>query len=752
MPDQILQSPDALSVPKAQPIQVNAPLAQRAASLAIKPNQAQSRQASDNFAEARNAMESVRQENLNALASVFPAVTGMMGKMSENEFADGFMRQMQGDSVKKIAEEQPFNGLFGDGAAVRGARAAQQMSFATSMDMWVSQNQGELARMGLDEQRRALSDYVNGMATGDEQADLMTAQAAIGRFPAILENLARSANQESQHQAAAQQADAISSHAKSLSWARGEVLQGRMSQDSYSTLQAQAVDMLKPMPGQSEQSYRSQMQGAVLQNMRDGNFDMADLIKDKVLQGQLSPEESMQFDSQVKRARAEWLLDNPSSKDYNEFAMGLPSQIAGGRYNSVHDLIQDMDQMNETYARETGSLTPFIDNEQRGKYMGMFTNYENQAQQNADRDSQKLLDENTKRALYVESYAKGSPSGMAASGLDEPTKNEIEKAQSIRFFQEGAKGPSGEVISRLAAQGYTNKPLKESITRTLSLIKNGAVPSKDSLLNLQMAYQKLEGTKYGMGAVATYFDDDIDIAKSMAHMNLEDPRNVTQLKTMVEARKTAVSVTPEIQKQADELVLNEVTPNFLKRWFGDSKSIGAGYQAALKAELPKQLATTLQKYPNLSDEEAMKIAYSKVMANKDVAGDMLITGSKPGQFINTLNQSLNMKIQNANDPRINAMFDTFVKDKVPHNQGYTVGGITMAGQGDHMFLSLLRDDGTTMDVAVTVSELAGLENSNRTKKQVERNKTEQQNAAAREQYNAGWRNLAQQQSQGMRGK
>ncbi|UQT03836.1 peptidoglycan hydrolase [Serratia phage vB_SmaP-Kaonashi] len=737
MPDEILKAPEALSIPKAQPVQINTPLAQRAASLAVKPNQAQSREASYSLAETRQAFANVKEANMRAMAQLAPGIAKMWEEHNQNEFADGFMRQMQGESVKKIADEQLFNGLFGDGAAVRGAQAAQQMSIATSMDMWVAQNQGDLARMSLDEQRAALSGFVKNMQTGDASADLMTANMAIQRFPGILENLARSAHQESQQQAAVAQSDAISAHSKSLSWAQGEVQAGRMSVETYKSWQAQAVDVLKPLPGQSGESYRNAMQAAALQNIKDGNADMAQLIEDTV-RPQLTPEQSMKFDGQVKAARSQWLLDNPQSRDFTEYSMGLPTQISADRYDSKEQLSAEIDAMNARHDRETGSLTPFIDNEQRGRFLAMWDAQQQRNQEKNQAAQQKILDDHQKRAMYIEGYAKGSPSVMQASGLDAATKTAVEQAQATRFYQDKGTG-SAEVYSRLAAQGYVSGPFKETIDSTMGLIKSGKTPTQERLAALQFAYTKLEQSPYGQGALQAYFGDDLDLAQEMSGMDLSDPKNLAQLRTTVEARKVSLSVTPDEMKKAQDLVIDEVSPAWYSRLFGDGKKLGAGYENYLKAEMPKHLATVMKQNPNLTTDQAMQRAHALTVKNTDQAGDYLVTGSKPGQFLAELNKHMDVAISAKDDRRINTLMQEAVKERFPHQQGWDIGGIVMAPSGDRVVFNLTRGDGTYNVMTLTTAQMADIDKKARAKQAAANQAKAKADREFREQQAAGWK-------------
>ncbi|AWH15405.1 hypothetical protein [Aeromonas phage 25AhydR2PP] len=700
----ILQTPGASALPKSQPIVANVPVSSQLANNATRPSQIAFGEAYSNHRESVDVLRSVEQRNLRALSALSPMIADKLKESQEREFQDGFLRQMQGTSVKEIADEQPFAGLFGDGAAVRGARASQQVAAATALDMYVAQNKGDLSRMSLDEQRAALGNFVSELATGDEEADMVTANAAIQRFPAMLDTLARSADAEMQHTAAAQQADAVGSHASALSLARQDVVMGKMSPTYFGQLQEQALEVLKPLPGQSSESYRNGMQSAAVMHAKNGNFDMVALIQDEVLTHALTPDEQMRFDGQMKLARAEWLKDNPVSWDYEQYSQGLGVQISGGRYMSVADLTSEIEQVNARYMAETGSVTPVIDNAERGRYMAMWDQEQQRAEAQAEKMGQAELDEYTKRTAYVRGMATGSPSQMEASGLSTQEKYAIDVAEADRFLSEEPGGPSGVVVGKLASQGHVNKPLQERLNSTLAVLTSGGVPSEEKMDQFRIAFAKMENTAQGVATLDAYFGDDMEMARAVATVPMT-PDNRAYFKQLAEGRKLRLAVPPDLMTKAKDVVKNEFTPSWWSRFTGDSRQLGAGFLNALQADMVANVGTVMQQQPNLSEEEVMKIAASRSMRNKDMAGDYLIGNSKPGAFLKAINQSTGIKIQDTRDQRINKMMQEAVLSKSPHMQDYTIGGVLMFNDNLAQF-QLVRDDGTPASVLIRLDEMA----------------------------------------------
>src|SRR5699024_680508 len=206
----------------------------------------------------------VNSRNLEALSRLSANLGQKFQEAQEDKFAEGYLRHMQGEAVADIAEENPFKGIFGDGAAVRGARAAQVQNSGSSVLAWVQANQGSLIGMPADAQRKAVADYIQTLNTGDPQADMLIAQNAMKILPAVMDNLTRASEGENQRQAALAQADTLEQHAQGLQYAADQVAKGQLAPEHYDALKAQAIQSAMPMPGQSPESYRASMQGNML--------------------------------------------------------------------------------------------------------------------------------------------------------------------------------------------------------------------------------------------------------------------------------------------------------------------------------------------------------------------------------------------------------------------------------------------------------------------------------------------------------
>lgn len=365
----ILPTVPNAAIERGQPIQVNAPMATQQAQQAFRPARSTYIQASGNAKQMDVLLGEVNSRNLEALSRLSANLGQKFQEAQEDKFAEGYLRHMQGEAVADIAEENPFKGIFGDGAAVRGARAAQVQNSGSSVLSWVQANQGSLIGMPADAQRKAVADYIQTLNTGDPQADMLIAQNAMKILPAVMDNLTRASEGENQRQAALAQADTLEQHAQGLQYAADQVAKGQLAPEHYDALKAQAIQSAMPMPGQSPESYRASMQGNMLSLVRNGQFELANSIRSQVLDPMLTPDEQFQLDQQMKQANATWLKDNPVSGDYTMFTGTLPSQINAGRYATEEQLLADIDRTNGDYKSQTGALNPMINNEEKAQYV-----------------------------------------------------------------------------------------------------------------------------------------------------------------------------------------------------------------------------------------------------------------------------------------------------------------------------------------------------------------------------------------------
>lgn len=711
--EQILPSVPNAAIQVGQPIQVNAPLATQRAAASFRPSDVNYQQAADDSRESAALIGQVSEANLRAMSAFSGSIATKVAEMEEEQFAEGFLRHMQGEAVADIAKDNPFQGIFGDGSAVRGARAAQVQNSGNSVLTWVQANQGDLAQMPADQQRKALADYMTSLNTGDPTADALIAQNAIKMFPAVMDNLTRISESENQRQAAVSQADVLEQGAQGLQYAADQVAKGQMAPEHYSYLKAQAIQSAMPMPGQSPESYRTAMQGNMLSLVRNGQFEFANELRTQVLDPMSTAEERFELDQQMKQAQAQWLVNNPVSSDYTVFTGTLPSQINAGRYGSLDQLSADIDHKNAEYKAQTGALTPLINNEDKAAYLNRWETWQQQEAAKQATAAGKAQDENVKRTLYLQGFAAGSPATMTASGLDARQKAAYEQAEAAKFLKEpGIQSASN--LGKLAVNGYTVAPLKEKLSGTLGMLKGGGVPRQEDIESLQQSYQKFMSTPYGAGAAEAYFGDDLPLVMEMSGMDLSNKSNQQYIREKAQAARTRITPNQEAITAANDLVDSELKPGWWSRTFGDAQAIGVGYEAVLKDEMKRHTAEVMAQMPNLSQDQVLKIASQRSMKGKQVLGNVLVAGPGADKLFRQLNTGLDIPMQTPSDTRFNVALNDVARTKVDKRYNFTVGSVN-AFQNGQIYMTVTRDDGVQQNIVTSATDLATSVNS--TKKQ-----------------------------------
>lgn len=709
----ILPTVPNAAIERGQPIQVNAPMATQQAQQAFRPARSTYIQASGNAKQMDVLLGEVNSRNLEALSRLSANLGQKFQEAQEDKFAEGYLRHMQGEAVADIAEENPFKGIFGDGAAVRGARAAQVQNSGSSVLSWVQANQGSLIGMPADAQRKAVADYVQTLNTGDPQADMLIAQNAMKILPAVMDNLTRASEGENQRQAALAQADTLEQHAQGLQYAADQVAKGQLAPEHYDALKAQAIQSAMPMPGQSPESYRASMQGNMLSLVRNGQFELANSIRSQVLDPMLTPDERFQLDQQMKQANATWLKDNPVSGDYTMFTGTLPSQINAGRYSSEDQLLADIDRTNADYKSQTGALNPMINNEEKAQYVARWQAWKQQQDAAAAKEQAKQDDEQVKRTIYMQGFAHGSPSVMTASGLDARQKAAFEQTEAAKFLTEpGLQSASN--LGKLAVNGYTLAPLKEKLSGTLGVLKGGGIPREEDMQALQASFQKFQNTPYGLGAAEAYFGEDLPLVMEMAGMDMSDKANQQYFRERAQAQRNVLKPGQDTINKANDLVDAEMQPGWWSKFWGDAQALGVGYESALKEDMKRHTAEVMAQYPNLNEEQVLKIAGQRSMKGKQVLGNMLVAGPGADKLFRNLNSHLDIPMQTPGDTRFNVAINDSIRTKVDKRYDFTVGSIN-AFQNGQMYVTVTRDDGVQQNIVMSAENVAQMINSSKAK-------------------------------------
>lgn len=718
----VLPSPNSYAVQQPQPILIETPKVTEAVRSGIRAGQLVNNQAANNIAEARQVVADMKAKDLRALASLSPTLAGYFKQQEEDEFAEGYLRHLQGESIADIGKDDPFRKLFGDGAAVRGARMREQEATGLGLASWVQENHGDLVRMSLDEQRIAIADYVKTLGTNDPQSDSLIAQGVMKMLPPMLNNLARGHVEEQQKQAAVSQAEVIKQTGDMLKFADAEKAKGRLSDEAYMQVQNTFLEAIRPLPGQSPEAYRAAMVGNYQMLLKEGLFEQANWVESQVLSQVLEPEEQLKLYNAGKQAQAIWLMDNPVSQDYSMYTEMLPSQIQAGRFNSTSALLNSIDTMNAKYQQQTGTPYPLINNKERAQYIDYFEKNRLREQEKAqaarEKQLEKAYEEETRRALYYQGYSQGDPVLMSASGLDSKQKYAVEQQVAADFFTSDNIG-TAETVGRLAINGGVNPLIKQNLNATISKLRNGSVPSQAEMANLQVAVKKFNNITNSEAAFESYFGEYADVAKEALNYDIvNDPRATEDFRSTVQSKKAILTAPKEVKDLAKDIT-SEITPGFFSRTFGDGRAIGAGAEQRIKQLAEQEMVAVLSANPNLPASSASERALSRVMSKASMVGNNFIEGDRGRQVFPTLNKHLDVPINDPKDTRFNVMFNDFIAERLG-TKDFEIGAINVVNNsGEFANATVIDKDGFPRVVPISISGVAKLYNTKLGDKQKE---------------------------------
>lgn len=718
----VLPTPNSYAVQQPQPILIETPKVTEAVRNGIKAGQLVNNQAANNIAEARQVVADMKTRDLKALASLSPTLAGYFKQQEEDEFAQGYLRHFQGESIAEIGKDDPFRKIFGDGAAVRGARMREQEAVGLGLTTWIQENHGDLIRMSLDEQRIAVGEYVKTLGTNDPQSDALIAQGVMKALPSVMDNLARGHVEEQQKQAAVSQSEVIKQTGDMLRFADSEKAKGRLSEAGYAQIQNQFLEAIRPLPGQSPEAYRAAMVGNYQMLLKDGQFAQANWLEEQVLSQVLEPEERLKLYSMGKQAQAIWLMDNPLSQSYSEYSETLPSHIQAGRFRNTKELLQSIDDMNQKYQQETGTPYPLINNKERAQYVDYFEKNRLREQEKAQaayaKQLEKAYEEETRRALYYQGYSQGDPVLMSASGLDSKQKYAVDQQVMADFFTSPNIG-TAETIGKLAINGGVNPLVKQTLNATISKLRNGSMPSQAEMANLQVAVKKFNNITNSEAAFESYFGEYADIAKDAINYDLvNDPRAQEDFRTTVQTKKMIVSAPQEIRDLAKENI-KELSPGFWSRTLGNGVEIGAGTEQRLKQLAEQEMVAVISANPNLPASVAQERSLSRVMSKASMIGNRLIEGDRGRNVFNVLNKNLTVPINDPQDTRFNVMFNDFIADRLG-TKDFEIGSINVINNsGEFANATVIDKDGLPRVVPISMSGVASLYNSKLRDKQKE---------------------------------
>ncbi|WP_299311409.1 hypothetical protein, partial [uncultured Halomonas sp.] len=205
----------------------------------------------------------------------------MVQRRQEELFYEGARKQIEGEKLQDIVQEQPwYSKIFGPSASVQGARTMAQMqaveNFATNMQ----RDMPRLRTLSGDEfQQEVMARISEAAELGDATSNVAVQTQLLESMGPLIRNHTAEHFSWVQEQMQEQFTGTLVSNARFMQSAVQGLTTGRMSEEDYGQVQANVAMALQPIEGQTPESYWAGVQVATEEAMATGNFHFVNVVE-----------------------------------------------------------------------------------------------------------------------------------------------------------------------------------------------------------------------------------------------------------------------------------------------------------------------------------------------------------------------------------------------------------------------------------------------------------------------------------------
>lgn len=196
---------------------------------------------------------------------------------ARKQFFNGMQQAMSGEALTEIVDQSPwYANIFGPAAAVQGARQYTQESTIAKWAAGVESQMPELAKQDPSQIGSLIYGQLEGMFTGDTEADSRILASATEMMGPILKQHTKAHYAYTQNRA---------NEAQLNTWgAQADILNGLMSDSTASpedreASRARFLGQINPMEGQTEESYQKNIAGLLKGTAERGQFQVLNLMR-----------------------------------------------------------------------------------------------------------------------------------------------------------------------------------------------------------------------------------------------------------------------------------------------------------------------------------------------------------------------------------------------------------------------------------------------------------------------------------------
>lgn len=281
----------------------------------------------------------------------------MMEKKKVEAYVTGMQRAMAGETIKDIAETQPwYSKLFGDSDVVEGARAYTGHTVAQTTIASMQDQMPEIRKMGPAEAQQYYTKAVQKNLTGDGATDLSIMKAMTSALPGVMREQSRQHYGWLQENAAASESAAFNAGADAFQRGAAKMAQGYMTKDELDAQSSQFVRSLLPAKGRDIKNWRESMTDNLERWAGNGQFHALNSVLDHGLLDALTPDQQMKVKNRIiteeGKTRARYSYEWSDQKAKIEALAHDPDQG-----QKAQDAAKLALEANKKFAEETGVRT-----------------------------------------------------------------------------------------------------------------------------------------------------------------------------------------------------------------------------------------------------------------------------------------------------------------------------------------------------------------------------------------------------------
>lgn len=548
-------------------------------------------------------------------------------------FLEGIRKVSQGAAIKDVIDETPwYSTLFGNGAdVVNGARTmgAQVEASKAVNDLYT--NMPDLQKVSPQQIQQVVLGRLSQISTGDAESDVAVLSKLSEQLPAFYKAhlKANVAYQQGVMQTAFEQnVTEAGTQMKALSQRYAD----RLISESDFNLQRQSLaESLKPLPGQSLESYQKIVSDSAQAFMAEGNFHAYRVIKDAGLLSTLRGEEREKL-ANAEHTYTQRLAQTQGTLDFGPALAVIDAQVRTGQLGAK-DAVARYAAINDQWRMRYGVEADLVDMQGIRSNIGSGMAYVIK-RQNSQRDAlaiegakanAKMQQQAQEAQLAAIAFNSGNAQQMVNWGTSKKRVDSTTAVQTQAAMQAGKDWATPLVHNYNSPTGpYVNEQLKGFFTQGLRASEGvGYNPAFQSSFD---AFQKMSAVEGGQATAMAYFgekDGATMLRFQQAVTNGMAPEQAYQFA----ANEVVNPIAPLKKKDAVNGIREAVRstePGVFQQLLGSANAIneqGLDYLADVALPIANRLRATV---PGMDDSTAMSLASSMARKQVDLVGGYVI--------------------------------------------------------------------------------------------------------------------------------